>query len=122
MKIKTLLGYGLSLVFTAGPMLAWAAGTDFKTIVNNSRSVIFTPLVSLLLTSALVVFFWGMILYIKGLSEKDKKDGKTLMMWGIIALFVMVSVWGIVNSVVATLSTAAGGGWDNTTAPTPVQL
>ena len=37
------------------------------------------------------------------LGEKEKADGRWLMVWGVIALFVMVSVWGLVNTIVATL-------------------
>ena len=46
---------------------------------------------------ALLAFFWGLVKYIfaQG-SETAKADGTKIMGWGLIALFVMVSVWGLV--------------------------
>lgn len=48
---------------------------------------------------ALLGFFWGLAKFIfrVGGDEKAVGEGKKLMLWGLIALFVMVSVWGIVN-------------------------
>ena len=56
-----------------------------------------TPIVVAL---ALLYFFWGLAKYILSAGEKESKDeGRKIMIWGIIALFVMVSVWGIINVV-----------------------
>lgn len=56
-----------------------------------------TPVVVAL---ALLYFFWGLATYILNAADKEKKkDGREIMIWGIIALFVMVSVWGIINVV-----------------------
>ena len=48
---------------------------------------------------ALLVFFFGLMKFIfkLGGDEDAVKEGKTLMIWGIVALFVMVSVWGIIG-------------------------
>jgi hypothetical protein len=52
---------------------------------------------------ALLYFFWGLAQYVLNASNEEKKGkGKEIMIWGIIALFVMVSVWGIVNVVKST--------------------
>ena len=47
---------------------------------------------------------------------EDKETGKQIMIWGIIALFVMVSVWGLVN--VLSNTTGIGGAAAPTTIPT----
>lgn len=44
----------------------------------------------------LLSFLWGLAKFIWGGADA-KDEGKTLMIWGIVALFVMVSVWGIVR-------------------------
>ena len=46
---------------------------------------------------ALLAFFWGLVKYIFAVADDDKAAGKKLMIWGIIAFFVMVSVWGLVE-------------------------
>ena len=46
------------------------------------------------------MFVWGVVQYvISGASEEQKDKGKQYMIWGLIALTVMVSVWGIVKIV-----------------------
>lgn len=48
---------------------------------------------------ALLAFFWGLAIYIFNFSGKDddKKKGRDIMVYGVIVLFVMLSIWGIVN-------------------------
>ena len=47
---------------------------------------------------ALLAFFWGLARFIMNAGDaKGNKEGKNLMIWGTIALFVMVSVWGILR-------------------------
>lgn len=47
---------------------------------------------------ALLVFFWGLAKFILkiGGDTKAVEDGRKMMIWGTIALFVMVSIWGII--------------------------
>ncbi len=54
------------------------------------------PLVAFL---ALLVFFWGLAKFISNVSGDAKAvdQGKSLMVWGTVALFVMVSIWGILR-------------------------
>lgn len=54
--------------------------------------------VILFIVVAIVVFFWGLITYLANIGGEDAaKKGIQLMLWGIIALFVMVSVWGLIR-------------------------
>lgn len=43
---------------------------------------------------ALLFFFWGVANYILK-SGQEKDEGKKIMVWGVVALFVMSSVWGL---------------------------
>lgn len=45
---------------------------------------------------ALLAFFWGLVKFIFG-GDDAKKEGQSLMIWGLVALFIMVSVWGIIR-------------------------
>ena len=52
---------------------------------------------------ALLFFFWGLANFIINAADETKrKEGKQIMLWGIIALFVMVSVWGLVGMLKTT--------------------
>lgn len=57
------------------------------------------PLVILLIGLAIILFAWGLFNYLKtGLGDKAELEGaKSLMFWGVIIVFVMVSVWGLVS-------------------------
>lgn len=47
---------------------------------------------------AFLLFFWGLAAYIYYAgtgNEAEMAKGKTLMIWGVAALFVLVSVWGL---------------------------
>lgn len=52
-------------------------------------------IIPLVIGVALLVFFWGIIRYIWSGGEDAKAKGRNLMLWGVIALFVMVSIFGI---------------------------
>lgn len=92
--IKTAL---TSALLFAIPVIAFAQGTFQLAPIRNliqSVAVIVASLVPILITLALVAFFWGLVRYIWG-GVKDNKYGAKLMAWSLLALFVMVSVWGI---------------------------
>jgi len=55
----------------------------------------------------LLAFFWGLVKFIFG-GDEAKDEGKSLMIWGLVALFVMVSVWGLVRFIGNALSINQG--------------
>ncbi|MDP2642130.1 MAG: hypothetical protein Q8P21_02480 [bacterium] len=67
--------------------------------------------IPLLAGIALLVFLWGLVKFIfaQG-SETIKAEAKKIMGWGIVALFVMVSVWGIVRFIQDALLPGANFG------------
>lgn len=53
--------------------------------------------VPILIGLALVVFLWGIVTYIaSGGNESARSAAGAYILWGIIGLFVMISVWGLV--------------------------
>jgi len=87
----------LSLYFV--PVLAFAVATptDFKSLVNILVSLI-KAIVPIIISLALLGFFWGIAQFISNTgSGKEQDETKNTMFWGVIILFVMLSVWGIVS-------------------------
>ena len=50
--------------------------------------------VTFLAVFPLVFFFYGLVKYIR---EPEIDEGKKVMIAGILSLFIMVSIWGLVN-------------------------
>lgn len=47
---------------------------------------------------ALLGFFWGLAMYIFHAGDESQiEKGKNIMKWGIVSLFIMVSIWGIIE-------------------------
>ena len=89
------------------PSLAFAAtvGSVLSTIKN-----IMDLLIPIFITLAVLYFFWGLGQYILNSNEAEKKEeGRNIMIWGILALFVMVSVWGIIGVISNTFGIGTGG-------------
>ena len=68
----------------------------------------------LIISIAVVWFVWNVFQYAVAGDEDKKKEAKGQMIWGIVGIFVMVSVWGLVGILQSTFQT--GGG--STTLPT----
>ncbi len=69
-------------------------------VVTYATCIIGSSIVPLLFILAIVAFIWGVIqYYLIGAqdSETKKAKGRDFMIWGILALTVMVSVWGLVQ-------------------------
>lgn len=68
-----------------------------KTILVDNLKVLLDGIIPLIVGLALIYFIWGLAQYISNSGEASKvEEGRTRMLWGTIALFVIVSVWGLV--------------------------
>lgn len=85
-KIVALLLFpAIALAQTLGNMLQ-----KFTMIIN--------ALMPFIVALAVLFFMWGVFQFVKSSgNEDDVTEGRNRMIYGIIAIFVMVSVWGLVN-------------------------
>jgi hypothetical protein len=65
--------------------------------------------VPLLISLAVVYFIYQVFRYAVAGNEEDKAKAKTHMIWGIVGIFIMVSVWGLVAILQSTFGTTSGG-------------
>jgi hypothetical protein len=61
-------------------------------------------LVPLFIGVAVVYFIWQVFNYTIAGDEEKKKEAKTGIIWGIVGLFVMVSIWGLVAILQSTFN------------------
>ncbi len=78
-------------------MICFAA-SQADTYIQNILDSIVNPIVKVMITVALVIFLWGVVEFIMGADNEEKRDaGKKHIIWGVIGLFIMVAVFGIMN-------------------------
>src|SRR3954465_11709191 len=88
------------------PMLAFAQAGNLNNVqfllqrIGNLVGLALPIVVGL----ALLGFFWGLMRFIFGGANPEvQKGAKQMMIWSIIALFLMLSVWGLVRFIGSTL-------------------
>jgi len=89
----------------AAPELASAqtSGETFQTFWNNIVSNILTPIIELLVAGAFVVFVWGVVDFIRGADDAEKRStGQQHMIWGIVGLVIIFGANAIINIIKAT--------------------
>lgn len=69
--------------------------TNLSTLVTSIGGIV-NQIIPILFAIALLGFFYGLVMYIFG-KEDNKDQAKKTMIWGVVALFVMASVWGLVR-------------------------
>ncbi len=116
MKINFIKNTILSLAIFILPVVASAASApkDFQGLIQRFMDLIQLA-VPVLMSLAVLGFLYGVATYMWKGSESDaaRKEGSKFMMWGIIALFVMVSIWGLVGILDNTIfggSSSSGAG------------
>ena len=72
--------------------------TSIGNIFNWASCTLVKSIIPFLITLATVAFIWGIIQYfLNPDNEEKRKKGKEFLVWGLIGLFVMISVWGLVG-------------------------
>jgi len=73
------------------------------TLMDRIETVIINPLLLLLFAVAFLYFMWGMATFVwKSDSDEGRTTGIKHMLWGVIGMFIMVAVWGIINIIKST--------------------
>ena len=100
--MKTLTTYGSLLALTLLPAVTFAQeenlgeiGSFLTTILGFINNILIPVVIGL----ALLVFIWGMFNYfiLGGGDEGKRADGRQLMLYSILAFFMMVAIFAVVN-------------------------
>jgi hypothetical protein len=86
-------------------------GTTFAQFVEGTDGtggligLMNTVLVPVIFVLAFLVFIWGIVKYffIGGADEASRSGGRQFILWGLIGMVVLFSVWGLVNLLLSTL-------------------
>ncbi|MDD3693796.1 MAG: hypothetical protein PHC89_00115 [Candidatus Pacebacteria bacterium] len=83
---------------------AEAAMSDLHSFLGRLNDQIINPLIALAFAVALVYFVTGLFTFFKKESGSDSREkGKRHIVWGVIGMAVMISVFGIISFLTNTL-------------------
>ena len=87
-------------------------GTSFKDYIGNGSTgfidLLNTVVVPVIFALAFLVFVYGVVNYFffhPG-DEKKREEGRAFVLWGLLGMVVLFSVWGFVNLLLSTLGIA----------------
>src|ERR1700679_2129414 len=94
-------GVGMAIFLLPAVALAQYSITNSTSLFNTVRSLL-NQIIPILIAFTVVYILWGIFQsFVKG-SEEERTAGHKKILYGIIALFIMISIWGLVNILVNT--------------------
>lgn len=106
-KMKKIVSVGLASALL--PIFAFAQNLQNVEGLTASIGRIINLAIPIVFALAMLFFFWGLAQYILG-GEDTKVSAKKTMIWGVVALFVMASVWGLVRFIGSAVGVSSGTG------------
>ncbi|KKW34464.1 MAG: hypothetical protein UY81_C0074G0009 [Candidatus Giovannonibacteria bacterium GW2011_GWA2_53_7] len=74
-------------------------------LLGKIQDKIVNPVVGLLFALAALYFVYGVYEFLKSdIGDAEKEKGRQHMLWGVIGMAIMVSVFGILSAVCKTIS------------------
>ena len=85
-----------------------ASSSPIKVFVGKVDLYLINPLIVLMFGAALVYFLYGVVEFIANQANSGEKGtGREHMLWGVIGMFIMNSVYGIMHLIEHTLGVTA---------------
>lgn len=86
------------LVLLLVPSIVFAQDKGFSVLIDKAFDIITKVLIPLAFAACIFYFFWGIAKYMRAGagSEEAAKEGKNIMIWGVVGIFVAFSIWGII--------------------------
>lgn len=77
--------------------------TTFSGLLNHINSLL-NAFVPFLIGLAVLVIMWGIFGYLRHSADEEKRgEARKYILWGVIFVFIMLSIWGFVNVLVNTV-------------------
>jgi len=104
LSARSVLGIFPVLLIGLLPSFAYAA--SFKDIVGRIIGVFNGTIVPVLIGFGVIMIIFGIFRYINaGDDPKKLAEGGKLVLWGVIGVFIMLSIWGLVALILNTVFT-----------------
>lgn len=84
----------IPLFLLVSPSLVFAAAKTFADLARWITGII-NMVIAVMISLAVVLYFMGAVVKMQSLTH-DQKALREYLLWGVLAIFIMVSIWGIV--------------------------
>ena len=80
------------------------AHADIDSLVEAINTEIINPVIYFLIVAGVAYFLYGVAVYVMNAGNAEaRKKGTQHMIWGLIGIAIMVSVFGIMNLIMTTI-------------------
>jgi hypothetical protein len=80
-------------------------------ILQRIGTEILQPAAQVVFAAGFLLFLWGLVKFLWNAQEgADNAEGKSHMIWGIVGMVIMVSIWGIISLLNNTFGLGVNGG------------
>ena len=96
----------LTIVSIVSPFRVFAQDIPASALsfMGKLYNVILNPIIALLFALAFAYFIWGVVKYVwSGEQESMREDGRRSILWGVIGMFIMFGVFGIMRLIIGTI-------------------
>jgi len=77
---------------------------SFDRLLTNINNEIANPILWVLFGLATIYFLWGVLMFVKDANNAEKRtEGGKHIMYGLLGMFIMFSVRGIINLILGTI-------------------
>jgi len=78
----------------------------FATFIDSVVGAINTYIVPFIFGLVFLAFLWGAARYflLEGRSDESRAKGRQFVLWGLLGIFALIALWGIVNGLLSTLN------------------
>lgn len=74
-------------------------------IVGMIVETIVDPIILLIFSAGVFLFTWGLVMFLARLdSPEERKKGVQHMIWGVVGIFIMATVFGIISIITDTFN------------------
>jgi len=82
----------------------------YKEIISKINQVIINPIIVFLFAVATLIFLYGIVEFLANPANEETRDkGKQHIIWGVVGLAIMVSVFGIMQLIINSLGFVGPG-------------
>ncbi len=94
--------------------------TSIVPFIQNVDDVIINPLILLVFVLSTAYLFYGVVKFVNpNTGEKDRLEARGAIMWGIVGMAIMFSVYGLIAFVLSTFGVGNGTKLDQTNITNP---